>query len=96
MLVTTPYGQSGYGAPAAQPHPRGVAVLVLGLVSLVGCLPCAIIAIVLANGALKEIDANPAAYTNRGTINAGRILGIIGLVIVVIGTIARFAALRGN
>ncbi|MBO0811256.1 MAG: DUF4190 domain-containing protein [Microlunatus sp.] len=87
--MTYPYGQQAYGAPVPHPHPRGTAVLILGIVSLVGCLPCAIIAIVLAQGALREIDANPGAYTNRGTVNAGRILGIIGLVIVVLGFLAR-------
>ncbi|QGN35164.1 DUF4190 domain-containing protein [Microlunatus sp. Gsoil 973] len=91
--MTTPYGQQPYGAAQPQAHPRGVPVLILGIVSLVGCLPCAIIAIVLANGALKEIDANPSAYSNRGTVNAGRILGIIGLVIVVVGFIVRLSGL---
>jgi hypothetical protein len=91
--VTTPYGQQPYGSAQPQAHPRGVPVLILGIVSLVGCLPCAIIAIVPANGALKEIDANPSAYSNRGMVNAGRILGIIGLVIVVLGFIVRLAGL---
>jgi hypothetical protein len=79
-----------------QPHPRGVAVLILGIVGLFSCLPAAIIALVLSNNALKEIDQNPGAYSNRGTINAGRILGIIGIVICVLGVIGRFALFRGG
>ncbi|GAB3914923.1 hypothetical protein GCM10011575_40490 [Microlunatus endophyticus] len=93
--MTTPYEQPGYGA-VPQPHPRGVPVLILGIVGLVICFPCGIIAVVLGNGALKEIDANPGAYTNRGMVNAGRILGIIAIVIWVIGLIARFALSHGN
>lgn len=94
MLVTTPYGQSGYGAPAPRPHPRGTAVLVLGIIGIVICFPCGIIALIMGNNALKEIDANPGAYTNRSMVNAGRILGIIAVIIWVIGLIVRFAALR--
>jgi hypothetical protein len=59
-------------------------VLILGIVGLVVCMPCGIIAWVLGNGALKEIDANPGAYTNRGTVNAGRILGIIAVIWAVV------------
>lgn len=92
MLVSNPYGQP-YGASNPQPHPRGVAVLVLGIIGLFSCLPCAIIALVLANSALKEIDQNPSAYSNRGMVNAGRILGIIGLVIFVLGAIGRLATM---
>jgi hypothetical protein len=71
-------------------------VLILGIVGLVICFPCGIIAVILGNGALKEIDANPGAYTNRGMVNAGRILGIIAIVIWVIGLIVRFAVSHGN
>jgi hypothetical protein len=83
--VTIPYGQQPYGAAAPRPHPRGVAVLILGIVGLVICMPCGIVALVLGNGALKEIDSNPGAYTNRGMVNAGRILGIVAIVLWVIG-----------
>ena len=37
--------------------------------------------------AIAQIDANPAAYTNRGTVNAGRICGIVGTVLLVLGVI---------
>lgn len=76
-----------------QPHPRGVAVLVLGIIGIVLCGPCAIVALVLAQGALKEIDQNPAAYSNRGMVNAGRILGIIGIILWVLVLIGRLATM---
>lgn len=81
-----PYGQQPYGG-APRPHPRGVAVLVLAIIGLLVCAPCGIVALVLGNNALKEIDANPGAYSNRGMVNAGRILGIIAIALWVIGIV---------
>jgi hypothetical protein len=71
----SPYG----GVP--QPHPRGTAVLVLGILSLF-CFGIILgpIAIVMGKNALNEIDANPSAYTNRVMVMAGFVLGIVGLV----------------
>lgn len=80
-----PYGQypyqGGYGAPAPQPHPQATAILVLGILGIVVCGIAAVVALVMGNKALKEIDANPAAYNNRQTVVIGRILGIVGVVI---------------
>jgi len=42
---------------------------------------------VIGNKALKEIDANPAAYNNRQSVVIGRILSIIGIVLQVIGIV---------
>lgn len=77
-----------YGPPpayrAAPPtHPRAVPVLVLGILSLVLCTPLGVVAWILANGALKQIDANPGAYSGRGMVQAGKILGIIGVALIV-------------
>ena len=94
--MTIPYGQQPYGAAAPQPHPRGVAVLVLGIIGLLICAPCGIVALVLGNSAIKEIDANPGAYTNRGMVNAGRILGIIAIVLWVIGALISLIARLNN
>jgi hypothetical protein len=41
----------------------------------------------MGNRAIREIDANPAAYSNRGTVNAGRICGIIGTIFLVLGVV---------
>ncbi len=89
-----PYGQQPYGAP--RPHPRGVAVLVLGIIGLLICAPCGIVAFVLGNNAMKEIDANPGAYTNRSMVNAGRILGIIAVVLWIIGIVISVIARMAN
>lgn len=65
-------------------HPKGVTILVLGILSLVCCSPLGIVAWVMGNKALAEIDQNPGGYSNRQTVQIGRILGIIGVVLLVL------------
>lgn len=82
-----------YGAPppmgggGAIDHPKGTMILVLGILSLVCCSPLGIVAFVMGNTALREIDANPGLYRNRQIVYAGRILGIIGMVLLVISAV---------
>ena len=66
--------------------PNATAVLVLGILSIIGCcfygigIVFAIIALVLASKDTKLYKANPTAYSNYSTLNTGRILAIIGIV----------------
>jgi hypothetical protein len=69
------YGQQ-YGGYARE-HPQGTTILVLGILSLVICQVIGPFAWVMGNNALAEIDANPMAYTNRSSVQAGRICGIV-------------------
>jgi hypothetical protein len=71
-----------------RPLPNGTAVLVLGIISLVGCLcygivgiVCGIIALVLAGKDLKLYNAEPTLYTpgSFSNLKSGRICAIIGL-----------------
>jgi len=71
-----------------QPLPNATAVLVLGIVSLVGCfcygivgLILGIIALVLAGKATKLYNENPGMYSEASFKNmkAGKICGIVGL-----------------
>ena len=87
------YGNDAYGygpAYGAGPiaHPRGTTVMVLGGLSLASflCCPfwiCGVLAWVLGNQALKEIDAQPGRYTNRSSVATGRNLGIAGTCIAI-------------
>jgi hypothetical protein len=61
-------------------HPKGVTILVLGILSVVCCSPLGIAALVMGNTALREIDAQPGRYSNRQLVQIGRILGIVGIV----------------
>jgi hypothetical protein len=69
------YAQPGYQMPIE--HPQGTTVLVLGIVGIVACGLVAPVAWYMGSKAIKEIDANPSAYSNRSTVQIGRILGIV-------------------
>lgn len=76
--------QNIYGGQQALPN--ATAILVLGICSIVICSLGPIlgtIALVLAKGARKELEANPQRYTEGSVknMNTGKICGIIGLCI---------------
>ncbi|GAA0619139.1 DUF4190 domain-containing protein [Kribbella sandramycini] len=71
-----------------QDHSRATVSLVLGLVALcAGIIVLAPVAWWLGNQAVREIDASPGVYNNRGMAQAGKILGIIGTVLLILGVI---------
>jgi hypothetical protein len=62
--------------------------LVLGILSLVTCicygvigLPLGIIAFILGNKAMKIFNENPENYESSGNASAGKIIGIIGIIL---------------
>ncbi len=72
------------------PVPNSAAVLVLGILSIVLCfcygiigITLGIIAVVLASKGKALYEANPGAYTlaSFNNLKAGRICGIIGLIL---------------
>ncbi len=60
-------------------------VLVMGILGLVFCQVLAPIAWVMGNKELAAIDAGRRDPTNREHANIGKILGIIGTVLVALG-----------
>ncbi len=80
--------------------------MVLGIVSLIGLFICvfpilaAPFAWRIGGRVVKEIDAQPGRWSGREQAQAGRIMGIIGTVLLVLGLIAidraGGAALRGD
>ena len=75
------------GGPGAVDHPKGMTILILGILSLVCCSPLGIAAWIMGNNAMAEIDANPSQYSNRGVVQAGRICGIVGCVFLALSII---------
>lgn len=71
---------------STRPH-RGVLVLVLGILGLVLCVICGIVAWVLGNSDIREMEAGRMDPTGLGLTKAGKICGIISVVlnVVVIG-----------
>ena len=75
------------------PLPNATVILILGILSIVGCccygipgLICGIIALVLSRSATELYASNPALYTENSykNVNTGKICAIIGLVLSVI------------
>lgn len=76
--------------PVAQqplaPH-RGVVVLVLGILGLVVCFICGIIAWVMGNNDLRQMDAGAMDPSGRGLTQAGKICGMISCILVIVGIV---------
>ena len=72
------------GAPAAgayvRPHRSG-AVLALGILGLVVCLICGIIAWVMGSGDLREMRAGRMDRSGESMTRAGMICGIVSVII---------------
>lgn len=66
---------------------QATTILVLGILSIVVCGFLAPFAWVMGNNELAAIDAGRRPPENRGTANAGRILGIIGTVLLAVGVL---------
>ena len=69
-----------------RPH-RGVLILVLGILGIVCCLICGIVAWVMGNGDLREMDAGRMDPSGRGLTQAGKICGIISVVLAILGIV---------
>ena len=67
-----------------QEDSQATTILVLGILSLVVCQILGPIAWVMGNNELAGIDAGRRPPQNRGTAQAGRILGIIATVLMII------------
>ncbi|HEX7136057.1 MAG TPA: hypothetical protein VF228_25985 [Iamia sp.] len=78
------YQQPGYGGGygGQVEHPQGTMVLVLGILGIVACQLVAPFAWVMGNRALEEIDRDPLRYSNRSNVNVGRILGMVGTILL--------------
>jgi hypothetical protein len=70
-----------------QEDSQATTILVLGILSLVICQILGPIAWVMGNNELAGIDAGRRPPQNRGTAQAGRILGIISTVLMIIGVV---------
>ncbi len=71
----------------ATSHPHGVAILVLGILSVIVLPLLGPVAWALGRSVLREIDAAPVPHTNRSMVQAGMILGIVGTVMLIVGLV---------
>ena len=93
-----------YGTNMLQPVPNSTGVLVLGILSIVGCfvygiigLVCGIIALVLANKGNEMYQSNPQSYTpaSYSNLKAGKVCAIVGTVLSAIVFLFMVLALAG-
>ncbi len=68
-------------------RPRGSAILVLGVLSLVLCSVFGPIAWVMGNEELRRIDAGQVDPMSRNAASAGRICGIVSSVLMIVGLV---------
>ena len=83
-------------------HPSATTAMVFGIIGLVGILvlpdPLLLFAVRVGDGAraVKQIDAEPGRYGGRQKAMAGKVMGIIGTVVLVLGVSASRLALVGR
>ena len=66
------------------PH-RGTMILTFGILGIACCFPFGIAAWIMGNTDLPQIEAGMMDPSGKGTTNAGRICGIIGTIVAIIG-----------
>ncbi|MDH4169857.1 MAG: hypothetical protein OEW42_09735 [Acidimicrobiia bacterium] len=81
----------GYHYPESS---QATLAMVLGIVSLAGGLSCGIpilvapVAWIIGQQEITAIDAQRRDPTKRGQANAGRVMGIIGTILLILGILA--------
>ncbi len=69
-----------------QPH-RATTVLVLGILGLVLCPICGMVAWVMGNGDIKKMESGLMDPEGLGQTKAGKICGIVATILTVVGVI---------
>ncbi len=75
-----------------KPH-RGTTILVLGIIGIACCMICGIIAWVMGNNDLKEMDAGIMDPEGRGITQAGKICGMVSVGLNIIGLLIWIAVM---
>jgi hypothetical protein len=83
--MTTP--QFPTEAPRYPEPSQATTILILGILGIVLCAPCAPFAWVMGNKELNAINSGMRDPANAGTAKAGKILGIIGTVLLAVGLV---------
>jgi hypothetical protein len=94
----SPYGTAyppAYAGGGLPDHPSSTTSMVLGIIGLAGILFCGGLTLVLSPFAwgigaksVREIDQQPGRYGGRDKAQAGKWMGIIGTVLLVLGVLA--------
>jgi ABC-type Fe3+ transport system permease subunit len=84
-----PGGPQAPGTPPPMPRTphRGVTILVLGILGIICCPILGIVAWIMGNNDLVEIQAGRMDPAGRDLTNIGRILGMVAVGLAVLGLI---------
>ncbi len=87
-----PPSDAGIGPPrtvvsAGGPSSRATTALVLGILGILCCQFLAIPAIIIGKAEMNDVDQGMAPVEGRGMAQAGYILGIIGVVLLVLAIV---------
>jgi len=86
QVPQTPPGPQFPPQQPLAPH-RGGVILALGIIGLVCCFICGIIAWVMGNGDLREMRAGRMDRSGEGMTQAGKICGMISVILQIVGLV---------
>jgi hypothetical protein len=86
QIPVAPAGPQYSTQQTLRPH-RGGLILALGIVGLVCCFICGIIAWVMGSSDLKEMAAGRMDPSGQGMTQAGKICGMISVILQIVGFI---------
>ena len=72
------------GGGRLAPH-RGAMILVFGILGIVLCFIFGIVAWVMGNGDLRQMDAGQMDPEGRGLTSAGKVCGMVGVALTALG-----------
>lgn len=78
-----------YAAPQANPgampqmqpeYPQAVTILMLGIISVMGCFILGPVALIMGLRARKQVEASPTGYSNANLITIGWVCGLVATI----------------
>ncbi len=89
QVPVAPIGPQYSTQQTLRPH-RGGMILALGILGLVCCFICGIIAWVMGSNDLKEMAAGRMDTSGQGLTQAGKICGMISVILQIVGFVIWF------
>ena len=89
QVPVVPVESQGPPQQPLRPH-RGGLILALGILGIVCCFICGIIAWVMGNNDMREMDAGRMDPSGRGLTQAGKICGIVSVILQIMGFVIGF------
>jgi hypothetical protein len=91
-VPTAAVGPQSFTEQPLRPH-RGGVILTLGILGIVCCFICGIIAWVMGNNDLREMAAGRMDRSGEGLTQAGKICGIIGVILWIVTLVIQVIAM---